>query len=43
MKMNTEITILRTDFHHPDFRSLVTRLDADLAERDGDEHGFYHQ
>ncbi|MDG1572152.1 GNAT family N-acetyltransferase [Robiginitalea sp. M366] len=35
--------LLRTDAAHPDFRSLVKRLDADLAVRDGAEHAFYHQ
>jgi putative acetyltransferase len=37
------ITIIQTDSHNPDFIKLVKCLDADLAERDGDEHAFYHQ
>ncbi|WP_299764844.1 GNAT family N-acetyltransferase [uncultured Dokdonia sp.] len=28
---------------HPDFITLVSYLDAELAQRDGDEHAFYHQ
>lgn len=35
--------LVRTDSDHPDFRQLVTRLDAYLALMDGDEHAFYHQ
>lgn len=34
---------LRTNSDNPDFRQLVTLLDAYLAEMDGDEHAFYHQ
>ena len=26
-----------------DFQALVTKLDAELAFRDGDDHAFYHQ
>ena len=26
-----------------DFQALVTKIDAELAIRDGDEHTFYHQ
>ncbi len=33
----------RTDSSDPDFIALVQHLDAELAERDGDEHAFYHQ
>lgn len=33
----------RTTSEHPDFISLVQHLDAELAQRDGDEHSFYHQ
>ncbi len=36
-------TIRRTDSSDPDFRELVALLDAELAERDGDEHPFYAQ
>ncbi|MGB3145422.1 MAG: GNAT family N-acetyltransferase [Maribacter sp.] len=35
--------LVRTDSSNPDFISLVTLLDADLAQRDGEEHGFYAQ
>lgn len=35
------IRITRTDSANPDFIELVKQLDADLAERDGDEHSFY--
>jgi len=37
------IRYLRTDSSHKDFRQLVAALDADLAIRDGAEHGFYAQ
>ena len=37
------ITLIRTTSSHQDFRKLVELLDAELAERDGDEHAFYHQ
>jgi putative acetyltransferase len=33
----------RTDSADPDFRSLVVKLDRDLAIRDGEMHGFYNQ
>ena len=33
--------MLRTDSSHPHFLQLVALLDADLAQRDGAEHGFY--
>ncbi len=35
--------LLRTTSEHADFRDLVSRLDAELAERDGPDHAFYHQ
>ncbi|HJW29081.1 MAG TPA: GNAT family N-acetyltransferase [Saprospiraceae bacterium] len=35
--------IKRTDSSDPDFISLVRLLDAELAERDGDDHPFYAQ
>ena len=35
--------LIRTDSDNPDFIELVKYLDADLAERDGDEHAFYTQ
>jgi GNAT superfamily N-acetyltransferase len=37
------IRIIRTDSDNPDFIDLVKHLDADLAERDGDDHSFYAQ
>ncbi|HZG25498.1 MAG TPA: GNAT family N-acetyltransferase [Chitinophagaceae bacterium] len=33
--------IVRTDSTNPDFIDLVQHLDADLAERDGEDHSFY--
>ena len=35
--------IRRTNSEDKDFIKLVRQLDKDLAERDGDEHSFYHQ
>lgn len=35
--------IKRTNEEDADFLSLVKLLDVELAERDGDEHGFYAQ
>lgn len=37
------IGIIRGDSENNDFIALVSALDQDLAERDGDEHEFYHQ
>jgi putative acetyltransferase len=37
------INIIRTNSSHPDFIHLVKMLDAELAERDGNEHAFYDQ
>ncbi len=37
------IKLARTDSSDTDFIALVRLLDADLAERDGEEHAFYHQ
>lgn len=37
------IQIIRTDAENRDFIELVRNLDADLAEKDGDEHSFYAQ
>lgn len=34
---------IRTDSENIDFQNLVVLLDADLRERDGDEHAFYAQ
>lgn len=36
-------TLIRTDSDSPDFIDLVKHLDADLAERDGNDHSFYDQ
>lgn len=37
------IHFIKTDSENIDFQNLVALLDADLAERDGDEHTFYAQ
>ena len=37
------IRIVRTDSANPHFIELVKHLDADLAERDGEDHSFYAQ
>jgi len=37
------VEIIRTDSENKDFVELVRHLDAELAERDGDEHAFYAQ
>ncbi|MEP7137670.1 MAG: GNAT family N-acetyltransferase [Chloroflexota bacterium] len=37
------LRIIRTDSDHKDFIELVKHLDADLAQRDGDDHPFYTQ
>jgi putative acetyltransferase len=37
------LKIIRTNSDDPDFIGLVKLLDADLAQRDGDEHAFYAQ
>ena len=37
------IKLIRTDFKHPDFMSLVNYLDKELAVRDGDDTAFYSQ
>ena len=37
------IRLFRTDSGNKDFIRLVKELDADLAERDGEEHSFYSQ
>lgn len=34
---------IRTDSDNINFKTLVVMLDADLRERDGDEHAFYAQ
>ena len=43
LKNNYMETFLRTDSTNPDFIHLVKLLDAELAERDGNEHSFYAQ
>ena len=37
------IEIIRTNSENQDFVQLVRHLDADLAERDGNDHPFYAQ
>ena len=37
------IKIIRTNSDNQDFIDLVKNLDADLAERDGNDHSFYAQ
>lgn len=37
------MNVQRTNSENPDFIELVGLLDADLAQRDGDDHAFYHQ
>jgi putative acetyltransferase len=37
------IKTIRTNSDNPDFIRLVGHLDADLAERDGQDHSFYAQ
>ncbi len=37
------LKITRTDSENEDFQALVRLLDADLAIRDGDMHGYYAQ
>jgi GNAT superfamily N-acetyltransferase len=37
------IRIIRTNSDNQDFIGLVKHLDADLAERDGEDHSFYAQ
>ena len=37
------LKIIRTDSENADFQGLVNLLDADLAIRDGDMHGYYAQ
>jgi GNAT superfamily N-acetyltransferase len=37
------LKLIRTDSDNPDFIQLVKLLDAELNERDGDEHSYYSQ
>ncbi len=39
----SDLTLIRTDSDHTDFRQLVALLDKDLAVRDGNDHAFYAQ
>ena len=39
----SNLTLIRTNADHADFRQLVVLLDQELAVRDGDEHSFYAQ
>jgi len=43
ISLATMATIIRTDSENKDFVKLVRELDADLAKRDGKDHGFYAQ
>ncbi len=37
------VTLLRTNSDNHDFFDLVKKLDAELADRDGNDHSFYSQ
>lgn len=37
------LALQRTNSKNPDFVKLVAQLDADLGQRDGADHAFYHQ
>lgn len=37
------LKLQRTNSENEDFKKLVALLDADLAERDGEDHAFYDQ
>lgn len=37
------LSLTRTNAQNPDYLKLIKFLDADLAEKDGDEHAFYAQ
>lgn len=37
------VTILRTSPAHAGYQKLITRLDAELAITDGEDHAFYDQ
>jgi putative acetyltransferase len=37
------LPLTRTNAQNPDYTRLIKFLDADLAEKDGDEHAFYAQ
>ena len=43
MRSSTSFHTRRTDFRDEGFKLLVAKLDAELEERDGAEHGFYDQ
>ncbi|HEY3369466.1 MAG TPA: GNAT family N-acetyltransferase [Prolixibacteraceae bacterium] len=40
---NQSSTLFRTSNAHPDFRSMVNALDADLMIRNGETQNLYHQ
>lgn len=37
------LKLLKTTSKNSDFKSLVSKLDAELAIRDGSDHAFYAQ
>ncbi len=37
------LRLIRTNSKNNDFIQLVAKLDADLGERDGEDHAFYNQ
>ncbi|HMG14989.1 MAG TPA: hypothetical protein VK590_06060, partial [Saprospiraceae bacterium] len=37
------VTLKRTDSNDPDLGGLITLLDRELQEYDGEDHKFYHQ
>lgn len=37
------LRLVRTDSKNQDFIALIAKLDADLGERDGEDHAFYNQ
>ncbi len=38
-----KISLIKTDSSDADFMNLVSRLDAELADRDGSGHAYYAQ
>jgi len=42
-KVGIMVTLERTTSDNQDFITLVKALDADLGQRDGEDHEFYHQ
>jgi RimJ/RimL family protein N-acetyltransferase len=43
METANSLRFEKVENRHPDFQRMVCQLDLELAERDGDAHGFYHQ